>query len=110
MRYRYLCPACFPPPDGSPREGRVVAVLQRRGGLNAGPRPEIETASTAGLHSFSRGIPKDTLSLGKGPPAYPTYPRIVTSAGRAPRRYPTPRTVSLGPRGGALFDVAMCKR
>ena len=44
----------------------------------------------AGLHSFSRGIPKDTLSLGKGPSAYPTYPRIVISAGRAPRRYPYP--------------------
>ena len=46
--------------------------------------------SATGLHSFSRGIPKDTLSLGKGPSAYPTYPRIVISAGRAPRRYPYP--------------------
>ena len=63
-----------------------------------------------GLHSFSRGIPKDTLSLGKRPSAYPTYPRIVISAGWRQGGTPTPRTVSLGPRGGALFDVAMCKR
>jgi hypothetical protein len=53
-------------------------------------QPDLSLLSRPGLHSFSKGIPKDTLSLGKGPSAYPTYPRIVISAGRAPRRYPYP--------------------